>query len=283
MAEPRFSLGDLSDAELDLALTRLGEEIVFPPTPDLAGRVSTRVRESPPPRVASRAMGAPRRILWLAAAAILAMLVGTLALFPEARTAIADRLGLRGVLIQWVEEMPTPAPSPAGAAMGLGRSVTLDEARESVDFPILVPTLEGFANPDEVYLLSRGDDAMVSFVYGARPDLPSSEITGVGALLTQFRGTTDRPFVEKGLRDDDGALQTVLETISVGEGPGFWISGAPHTVFLTCREGNDCREERYRLAANVLLWEQDGLTLRLESALSREESLAIAESVRAAE
>jgi len=283
MVEPRFSLADLSDAELEQALTRLGEDLVFPPTPDLAGAVSARVREWPPPHVASRAVGAPRRLLWLAAAAVLAVLLGAIALFPEARTAIADRLGLRGVLIQWVEEMPTPAPAPVGATMRLGRSVTLDEARETVDFPILVPDLAGFDDPDEVYLQGQGDDAMVSFVYAVRSDLPRGEIIGVGALLTQFRGTTERPFVEKGLRDDGGAMQTELETVSVGDGPGFWISGAPHTVFLVCREGNDCREERYRLAANVLLWEQDGLTLRLESALSREESLTIAASVRASD
>ena len=37
---------------------------------------------------------------------------------------------------------------------------------------------------------------------------------------------------------------------------------------------------RFRLAANVLLWEQDGLTLRLEGAFSKEQALLIAESVR---
>lgn len=40
------------------------------------------------------------------------------------------------------------------------------------------------------------------------------------------------------------------------------------------------REERVRLAGNVLPQEQAGLTLRLESALSQAEALRVAASVR---
>ena len=79
---------------------------------------------------------------------------------------------------------------------------------------------------------------------------------------------------------DDGPA-TSIETVSVAGNPGFWIDGAPHTFFLACSEvdSEECREERYRLAGNVLLWEDDGVVLRLESALSREASLAIAASL----
>ena len=35
-------------------------------------------------------------------------------------------------------------------------------------------------------------------------------------------------------------------------------------------------DERFRLASNVLLWEQDGLTLRIEGAISKEQALRIA-------
>ena len=82
---------------------------------------------------------------------------------------------------------------------------------------------------------------------------------------------------------NDGAQETHLEAVSVGGEPGFWISGAPHAFFFVCYDAGECRQERYRLAGNVLIWEQDGVTLRLESALPREEALAIAESVFAPE
>jgi hypothetical protein len=220
--------------------------------------------------------------LWLVAALLLIAIAGGLALFPEARHAIADRLGLPGVLIRWVDEVPAPEPTRVGAPLLLGRPVTLDEARAAVDFPVRVPTAAGFAAPSEIYLLDEGEGAMVSFVYPAGPGLPTSSETGVGALLTQFRGEAERGLIEKGL-PDGGENQTQLQVVSVAWEPGFWISGAPHGFFFVCYDVGECRQERYRLAGNVLLWEQDGVTLRLESALTLETALAIAESVTAPE
>jgi hypothetical protein len=203
-------------------------------------------------------------------------------LFPEARNAIADRLGLPGVSSRWVDEVPSPEPSQIGAPLLLGRQVTLDEAQAAVDFPVRIPTATGLNAPDEIYLLDQDKGAMVSFVYPAAPGLPASDETGVGALLTQFRGEADRGLIEKGL-PDDGPQATNLDAVAVSGEPGFWISGAPHGFFFVCYDVGECRQEQYRLAGNVLLWEQDGVTLRLESALSLKDALAIAESVPAPE
>jgi hypothetical protein len=219
---------------------------------------------------------------WLVAAILLILVAGGLALLPAARNAIADRLGLQGVLIRWVEEIPTPKPSQVGAPLALGRRVTLDEAQAAVDFPVLIPAAAGFDSPEEIYLLDSDQGEMVSFVYPAVPGLPESGVTGVGALLTQFQGEADRGLIEKGLPDSDSNASR-LEAVSVGGEPGFWISGAPHAFFFVCYDAGECRQERYRLAGDVLLWERDGLTLRLESTLSLNEALAIAESVRARE
>jgi len=203
-------------------------------------------------------------------------------LFPEARNAIADRLGLQGAQFRWVDEAPTPEPSPVGAPLRLGSPVSLEQAQAAVDFPVRVPAAAGFDAPQEIYLLDQVQGAMVSFVYPAGPGLPASDEIGVGALLTQFRGEADRGMIEKGL-PDDGVQATHLKAISISGEPGFWISGAPHGFFMVCYGAGDCRQERYRLSGNVLLWEQDGVTLRLESALSLEDALAIAESVPAPE
>lgn len=274
MAEPLVPLAALPESALEQALRDLGPELAFPPTPDLAARVVAHLEtQLPTPLPVFRR----RWAIWLAAALII-LLLGTLALFPEVRTAIANRLGLRGVQIQWVDEVPTP--SPIGTLLMLGHQVTLEEAQAAVDFPVYLPTADSFADPREIYLLGLGEDAMISFVYPARAALPESDVIGVGALLTQFRGNAERNLIEKGLRTDDGGLATSLDAVTVNEERGFWISGAPHSAFLVCHDDGDCREERYRLAGNVLLWERDGVTLRLESALGREESLAVAESVR---
>ena len=296
----RLPLAALSESELEPRLIDLGPRL-YPPTPDLAMQVSDRLESEPvgtsltplPARPSGHpvaggvgdeglAPGLGPRVLWLVAALLLIALVSGLVLFPEARNAIADRLGLPGVSIRWVDEVPTPQPSQVGAPLLLGRPVTLDEAQAAVDFPVRVPTAAGFDAPAEIYLLDQDQGAMVSCVYPPGPGLPASNQTGVGALLTQFRGEADRGLIEKGL-PDNGEQETHLQAVSVSGEPGFWISGTPHAFFVVCDGVGECREERYRLAGNVLLWEQDGVTLRLESALSLKDALAIAESVPAPE
>ena len=58
----------------------------------------------------------------------------------------------------------------------------------------------------------------------------------------------------------------------------FWIDGAAHTFMYLDADGQPQSEE-YRLAGNVLLWEANGVTYRLESELTRETAIAIAESL----
>ena len=58
----------------------------------------------------------------------------------------------------------------------LGRQITLDEARDAVDFPLLLPTAPGFADPPEVYLSGQGPDVMVSYVYPPASALPATGV-----------------------------------------------------------------------------------------------------------
>jgi hypothetical protein len=106
---PLADLTDLADPELEQLLTGLGPH-VFPATPDLAGHVRTRLEREPAahPRRPLTSTATGQRSLWLAVALLLIALIGGLVLFPEARSAIADRIGLRGALIEWVDETPTP-------------------------------------------------------------------------------------------------------------------------------------------------------------------------------
>src|SRR4051794_1460619 len=103
MAEQR-PLAAISDAELEQALADLSRHLAFPATPELAPLVRARLEnEATPARVLSGTR-AYWRIGWLAAAAVLILIAATLLLAPQVRTAIADRLGLRGVQIEWFEE-----------------------------------------------------------------------------------------------------------------------------------------------------------------------------------
>ena len=152
--------------ELDVALRELGRQIEFPPTPDLASSVRSRLE---------------RRRRWLRPAAIalaiLVVAIGAALVVPPARTAILDWLGLRGVSIVRVDELP--ATPPIGQ-LDLGRRITLEEAPPWA----LVPDDE----PDSVFV----EDGTVNLLWGTPDD--------VQLLLTEFRGDA---FIEKLIRDPE--------------------------------------------------------------------------------
>ena len=61
--------------------------------------------------------------------------------------------------------------------------------------------------------------------------------------------------------------------------PAFFLSGAEHEVLLLDEHGFVIQESA-RLAQDVLVWEEDGRTLRLEGDFSLDEALAIADRLR---
>jgi RNA polymerase sigma-70 factor (ECF subfamily) len=217
----------------------------------------------------------------------IAVLVGAallglgLVAWPDARNAIADRLGLRGVSITHVDDLPTPVPtlqsataptaqpSPVGASLGLGTPVALNQAVERFGAQVLLPATLG--PPDAVYVTN----GQISLVFAARPQMPAvPQAGGVGLLLSEFRATVDTNLIfGKGVPPG-----TNLQEVQVNGGRGFWFEGAPHLFF---RESNgNVRDAPARLAGNTLLWEQGGLTLRIESGLQRDAAMRIAEQVR---
>jgi hypothetical protein len=94
----------------------------------------------------------------------------------------------------------------------------------------------------------------------------------VGLLLTAFPGSVPGVF-GKGIPPG-----TSLEELQVDAGHGYWLEGDPHVFFYLDARGQG-RTETTRLAANVLIWEQGQLTLRLESVLPKQTALTIAASI----
>ena len=247
----------------------------------------------------SRALERLRRPLALALLALLVLTAAVLAVSPTAREAVAERLGLRGVKITQIGSNATLVPLstadtvvppsamatlvssrytapplvPLGARLDLGRSLTLDAARARVGFTVELPAALG--TPDAVYLLDTPPGGQVALVYRPRADLPAASTTGVGLLLTEFQGSlpSGGPAL-KGLPPG-----TRIEDVVVGGSHGYWIDGDPHLFGFQDATGH-AEMETTRLAANVLLWEDGLLTLRLESALDRDAALSIASSTR---
>jgi hypothetical protein len=273
----------MSRRELDLeaALVDLAAVLEFPPTPDLAGAVAARLDEAPAPAPAR----ARRRwsIGWsgwrrLAVAGLAAVLLAAAVLVasPGTREAVARRLGLRGVKVELGGPPPPTVTTRPGERLdlGLGQRVTLAEARRRVDFPVLVPSAAGFRQPAAVFVNQAVPaGGRVDLVYRARPGLPASPFTDVGLLVTEFRGQPTPDFIKK------AAILGQVEEVTVGGEPGYWFSGEPH--FFTYQDARGSfREEQTRLAGNTLIWQRGDLTLRLEGQVSKQEALAVAESMR---
>jgi hypothetical protein len=229
--------------------------VAWPETPDLAGTVATRIA-APPAR--------PRwRPAWRIGAALAATLIAAVMAVPPARSAILDWLGFGSVRIVREE------PSRLGAGLALGEPVTLEQARRRAGFALVVPAALG--PPDAVYL-TRG---RVDLVYRPRPGLPRSGTTGVGLLVTQFRATAT-PLIEK-----TAGAATTIERLRVAGDPAFFLAGAEHGFAYQPEGSSYGGFEEQRLAGNTLVVDRrDGLLLRLEGELSRDEAARIAASAR---
>jgi hypothetical protein len=261
--------GSISDEKLESALAEIGRNLELPPAPSLTRAVRARLEAGPSGFRLWRWRYLPQRRALAAVALSLAVLsAGILVFSPAARTAVAS--WLKGVRIIYREAPPTPT----AGVLDLGQRVSLDEASREIEFRILKPTLPEFTTPDEIYLSRLIPGGQVAFVYYPRPDLPATAESKVGLLVTQFQGRLGRDIIQKVV-----GPETSVEPLSIGDRPGYWLEGRPH-VFLYRDKSGQIREETIRLAGNTLLWEQDGLTLRIESALSKEQALRIAESVR---
>jgi hypothetical protein len=250
---------------LERALSELGWEIDYPPTPDLRRLVGEQIR----PR---RRRPAIPRWAWAAAAALLiaALAVG---LIPPARDAVAEWLGIP-ITIKHVKTLPSPSPRPstsdAGQRLQLGTPMTLDEAQAKVRFRIQVP--DSLGAPDEVYY--HDQTGVVFLVYHPRPGLPESAQTGVGALLMEGQGSYNTNFFGKFLGPN-----TKLETVRVGGVEGYWIEGQPHDFFFQGPRGENI-PETFRLADNTLLWQKDGVVYRVEAHVSKADALRLGGSMR---
>jgi hypothetical protein len=277
----------MSRRELDLegALADLAAAIEFPPTPDLAGAVATRLAEAQAPvptpaRARRRLAGLGRRTGWrrLAVVGLAAVLLAAAVLVasPGTREAVARRLGLRGVGVELGGPPPPTVTTRPGERLdlGLGQRVTLEEARRRVGFPVLVPGAPGFRQPAAVYVNEAVPvGGRVDLVYRARPGLPASPFTDVGLLVTELRGRPTPDFIKKVARAG------LVEEVTVDGQPGYWFSGEPH-FFTYLDATGQFRDEQTRLAGNTLIWQRGDLTLRIEGQISRQEALALARSMR---
>jgi hypothetical protein len=237
--------------ELERALLAVGRNLEVPAGPDLTGAVRSRLAVGRRPSLFSR------RAL-VVALAVLAVAVGAVLAVPQARSTIRDWLGIGNVTIRYVEDLPPV--EQATDDLGLGEQVSLEEARERAGFQVRVPTVDGLDDPPKVYY--NEESSQVAFLYGSqeKPKL----------LITQA--------------DARGAIEKIVnlnvterELVVVEPGyAGVWLFGEKHAIFYPSTD----HEEPFRLVGNALVYEIDGVTLRIEAEISKDDALRIARSMR---
>jgi hypothetical protein len=240
-------------SELHDRLSALAADARWPATPDLAPRVRAAIADGAAPRRGRLRLALARQPAALLAGTLLALVVaGLLAATPGVRSALLRSLGLEHAQVTRVERLP---PTTLGARLALGERYTLAAAQKRAGFALRRPA--ALDAPDEVFV----DRGAVTFVYGER--------SGRVILLQQVPGS-GRPYIQK--------FAKAFGRVHVAGVPGLLVKGQHVTIFDQRPGGR--REERSRLAKTTLLWERDGLLLRLEADLSDNELLRIARSVR---
>ena len=263
-------------SELERQLTQLGRELDWPPSPDLRAPVSAALRgaaEPAPgerPRLLRRLLPPAgfRRSLAIAVVALLVLAGGVFAAVPGVRDAVLDFFGLQGATVERRQELP---PAPPRGPLGLGERTTLAAARESLAFEPVEPAAAG--RPDGVFEDKRVRGGVLSVTYRPRPGLPRARSTRLGLLVTEFRGDLLPEYIGK-----IAPQTTRIERIRIDGERAIWLEGAPHFFFYR-PPGRTFREERLRIAQNVLLLEHGRLLVRLEGAFDLDKARELARSL----
>jgi hypothetical protein len=254
-------MGDrrMTNEQVAAAITALGPELDYPPTPSLRNAVLVRLETE-------RATGArpvlPRRALWSRRRMLVLATVGLLAALA---LAAAARFAIGAIEIR-VQPGVTPSASLPPVTPGmLGDPLP---AQEAVGLAGFEPSLPSGPRPDEVYVIDSlfGDPGLL---YAWRPSATYPALPGTewGLVLLALQG--DDETVVK----DVQAFEDVHDA-SVGGGRAAWIP-VPHVLTVDTEHGT----ETFSVRGNVLIWEVDRITYRLETSLDRASALEIARSV----
>lgn len=298
MAERLHRLPDVDLAETMRGLARFVDwpTAVAPDAPagtDLAATVRARIETMPRDDGRSRAGAFPLRGGWTWRPARRAALLAVAAILALAALAGAVGLGLPGLRLILGEPSGTPPPtivptppaggsgsvvSPApglGASMGLGEALDRDDPaglRARAGFPVVMPADSAVGPPEAIYIDEKRG-GQVTLLWPAGDELPPTRQRDVGLLLSEFVGTVGEGFYNKVIGGG-----TPVEAVTVSGDQGFWIHGDPHVFFWEGPDG--FVDDQRRWVGDVLIWSDGTVTYRLESALGRDASIRIAESVR---
>jgi hypothetical protein len=250
----------------------------YPPTPDIAGAVRQQLKDEEKVRFFPR----PR----LARVAVIILLLATLMAVPRVRAQVLEFLQVGVIRIFLTEPTPTPSPGdsellPSAEGLNsqtivtatllsptkiypsiedLAGETTLEDAQNELAFSIRLPSYpKDLGTPDRVFLQDFGGPAvLLVWIDPMHPERIRMNLLILGP------GT----FGQK-------APPAIIEETSVHGQRAIWTEGA-HFLHLG---GSMYQNVTLVVDGNLLIWEQDGLTYRLETDLSLAEAVKVAESL----
>lgn len=264
----------MSETGFEKQLRTIANEMNYPPTPDIAGSFTARLHSSTRPRLISKA-GA-----W--SLTILLILLLSLILIPPARAAIIEfiQIGIVRIFPQptapSIEPIMTATPksfapqtatSPSGTSTliklldGLAGETTLVDAQGKIPYLIQVPTYpSGLGKPDRVYVQDLNNGKMTVLVWFDPSD------PGKVSLSLHF--------IPSGSWAINKMQPKVIRETQVKNQRAIWVEG-PYPLIL---KNGDIEFTRL-IEGHVLIWADGDITYRLETNLSMEEAIKIAESL----
>lgn len=266
-------MNELQQELFEKQLVKISKSMDYPRTPDIAGAVMRRLSASMHPRSISK------RFVW--SLTILLVLCASLMLIPPARAAILEFIQIGVVRIFRMEPTPVPPPNqqfpvtmipvtatPAVTAQplipmleNLAGETTLEEAQKKVNYPILLPTYpSNIGKPDRVFVQDTGG-AMTVLVW-IDPQRPDKVLMSLHFLPT---GSWAIKKMEP----------TQIQETTVNGQRAIWAIG-PYPLQLS----NGNIDFRRLIEGHVLIWTQGNITYRLETDLSLDEAIKIAESLK---
>lgn len=235
----------------------MGKRFEFPPTPDIATLIENRLH--PPPKSMMRLITIPTAlVLMIACIAVLAL--------PDLRAIASDVLRIGGIqLIK--EEHPRESVSPetandyVDALREIAEPVSLDVIQGELDMDIPLPSFPDDVGPPDTAFLRRADPMMIILVWNDPVAADSIEFS-----LQFLPNTID---IRK-YYDADPDFVVLRRTY------GYWLT-QPHLFTLRLSDGTDFFERW--IEHDVLIWEENDITFRIESDLPLETVIQIAESL----
>jgi len=252
----------MNDIEFENKLQAISKGLDYPSTPDISASVMKKIR----PSVSHRFM--PKGLIW-SLTLILILLISLFAI-PPVRAAILEfiQIGIVRIFPQnveatiqpTIESAPTitPAPSMIPLLEAIIGETTLSQAQEKVDYQILLPP--DFGEPDYVYVYDAAGD--MTILVWMNPSQPQSV-----ELSLHFIPESSWAITKMG--------PTIIELTTVNGEQAIWAVGPyPLRVY-----NMDEIEFTRLIEGQVLIWTEGNITYRLETNLSMEEAVEIAESL----